>query len=222
MNRGRVRVKICGHTRPADIDASIQAGADAIGVITDVSVETPRAVNRDTARDLLATIPPFVTGVAVTMPENATEALRVVDAVQPDALQVHGPFPPDELQILAARIDIPLIRALAVTDRDAIKVASEHADGILLDNVDDDGGGGTGEQTDWTRAAELVRAVPTPIILAGGLTPDTVADAIRTVRPYGVDVASGVEANGGVKNHDAVHRFVRESMTTAEVSRQCQ
>ncbi len=199
------RVKVCGHTSAEDVAASIAAGVDAVGVIADVPVETPREVDTATAADLLD-LPPFVSGVLVTMPETAAAAIDLVAATDPDALQVHAGLAVEELEAVATAIDIPLIVALSVDDNPAS--IAEVADAILLDSRDEDGAGGTGRTHDWTRAREIRDAVDVPVVLAGGLTPENVAEGIRSVDPYAVDVATGVESSGGIKDHAAVRRFV--------------
>lgn len=210
------RVKVCGHTREADVRASVAAGVDAVGVISDVPVDTPRDVPRERAADLLAAVPPLVTGVLVTMPETVAEARELVAATEPDAVQVHGTLDPDEVEELAARIPQSVLLAL---DHDADLAAyADTADGLVVDSLDAEGGGGTGRTHDWERTAEIVERLDIPVVLAGGLTPENVAEAVETVRPFGVDTASGVEREGGLKDHDAVARFVeraRESWVVA-------
>lgn len=208
------RVKVCGHTRPDDVRASVRAGVDAVGVISEVPVETPRAVSRQQAADLLAEVPPLVTGVLVTMPETVAEARDLVEAVGPDAVQVHGTLDPDAVADLAAAITQPVLVAV---DHDAtLEAYGAAADGLLVDSLDEAGGGGTGRTHDWERTAAVVEALTVPVLLAGGLTPENVAEAVETVGPFGVDTASGVEREGGRKDHDAVERFV-ERATDARV-----
>jgi phosphoribosylanthranilate isomerase len=207
------RVKLCGTTSERDLDAAVDAGADAVGVICDVPVETPREVSVGTARELLARVPPLVTAVLVTMPETPDEAADLAARVEPDAVQVHGQSPGD-LAALRETLSVPLLAGV-----DAAADVAAHAapaDAVVLDSTDEQGGGGTGEVHDWDRAARLVEDLDVPVLLAGGLTPDNVADAVSRVRPFAVDVASGVEREGGVKDHDAMQRFVR-SATRQEV-----
>jgi phosphoribosylanthranilate isomerase len=204
------RVKICGITRERDRDATIAAGADAVGLIAGVTVETPREVSLDRAAALAAGVPPLVTSVLVTMPDDATQARRRVERVRPDAVQVHG-LDPDGV---AALDDTPA-QVVAAVDADADDLAdyATAADAVLVDSLDEQGGGGTGETHDWERTRRHVADLDVPVILAGGLTPDNVAAAVETVDPFGVDVASGVEREGGVKDHDAVGTFVERART---------
>ncbi|WP_276258158.1 phosphoribosylanthranilate isomerase [Haloglomus litoreum] len=203
----RTRTKICGITREADLRTAVAAGADAVGVITDVTVESPRAVTVDRARDLLDAVPPFVTGTLVTMPENAEAAVRLVERLEPDAVQVHG-LAPDRVAALRVRASVPVLPAVDATDA---RRYADAADALVVDSLDDEGGGGTGETHDWERTRDLVTELDVPVVLAGGLTPDNVATAVRTVRPFAVDVASGVEREGGVKDAEAVRAFVRHA-----------
>jgi phosphoribosylanthranilate isomerase len=207
---GRTRVKVCGITSAEDRDVAVAAGADAVGFVAGVTVETPREVALDTAADLVAGVPPFVTSVLVTMPGDAATVRERVERVGPDAVQVHGA----DLELIEALADAPaqVVAAVdAASDTATLATFADAADGLLVDSVDDEGGGGTGETHDWERTRERVADLGAPVILAGGLTPANVADAVATVDPYGVDVATGVERDGGRKDHDAVRRFVYEA-----------
>lgn len=201
------RAKICGITTAADRDVAVAAGADAVGFIVDVSVDTPREIPADRAATLAADTPPFVTTVLVTMPDAVQAAVSLQREVGADAVQVHGTPDPEFVGGLARRIEADVLVAVAADDPE-IEAYATHADALLVDALDDDGGGGTGETTDWERAADLVEALDVPVVLAGGLTPDNVATAIDAVDPYGVDTASGVEREGGRKDASAVRRFV--------------
>ncbi|MFC7077496.1 phosphoribosylanthranilate isomerase [Haloarcula halophila] len=201
------RVKICGVTSAEDREAVVAAGADAVGVIHGVPVETPREVDEGTAERLVGGVPPFVTSVLVTMPATVQEAVRRVDAVEPDTVQVHEGLSPTELGALRRRIAQQVV-AVVDAAADDLGAYAAQADALLVDSVDESGAGGTGETHDWERTRDLVASLDVPVVLAGGLTPENVAEAVETVRPFAVDVASGVEERGGVKNHDAVSRFV--------------
>jgi len=148
-----------------------------------------------------------VTSVLVTMPETVQQAVRRVEAVDPDAVQIHDGLSPAELGALDRRITQQVV-AVVDAEREEIDDYAAAADALLIDSVDDEGAGGTGETHDWERTRELVAHLDTPVVLAGGLTPDNVAEAVATVEPFGVDTASGVEARDGKKDHDAVRRFV--------------
>jgi len=201
------RVKICGVTTAGDRDAAIDAGADAVGFIADVPVETPRELTAETAAELVEGVPPFVTGVLVTMPESVRDAVTLQDRVAADAVQVHGTLTPPEVDALDDRLDVPVLAAVEARDDD-IEAYAAGADALLVDSAGQQGGGGTGETHDWRRTREYARTMDLPIVLAGGLTPDNVTRAVETVRPFGVDVASGVEREGGTKDHEALAEFV--------------
>lgn len=204
-----VRSKICGVTNEADLRAVAESGADAVGVITEVSIDTPREVPPDRAADLVAAAPPFLSTVLVSMPDTATRAVELAGAVAPDAIQLHGEFDDEDVRYVRREARADVITAVDATDPDRVRGYDGVADAILLDSTTEDGAGGTGEIHDWDAARTLVDDCTTPIVLAGGLTPENVADAIRTVEPYAVDVSSGVERTGGEKDHDAVASFVR-------------
>ena len=209
------RVKICGVTDSSDRDAVVAAGADAVGLIHGVPVDTPREVDEGTAETLVDGVPPFVTSVLVTMPTTVQEAVRRIDRVEPDAVQVHDGLSPAELGALDSRITQDII-AVVEAEAPAIEDYADHADALLVDSVDANGGGGTGETHDWERTRDLVDSLDVPIVLAGGPTPENVAEAVETVEPFAVDVASGVESAGGTKDHDAVGRFVRNAKRVSE------
>lgn len=207
MSQG-VRVKVCGHTRPEDITTSVVAGVDAVGVIADVPVETPREVSLERAKTLLAGVPPLVTGVLVSMPETVERAQTLLETVAPDAMQIHGGLDPEAIATLNASTDTEVLVAVDANDPATAEAYADVADALLIDSIAADGGGGTGQPHDWEQTASIVRSVSVPVLLAGGLTPENVADAVTTVDPFGVDVASGVEQTGGHKDADAVAAFV--------------
>jgi len=209
------RVKICGVTDTEDRDAVVTAGADAVGIIHGVPVDTPREVDAGTAETIANGVPPFVTSVLVMMPTTVQEAVRRIDRIEPDAVQVHDGLSPAELGALNNRITQDIV-AVVEADAPAIEDYATHADALLVDSVDADGGGGTGETHDWERTRDLVDSLDVHIVLAGGLTPENVTEAVETVEPFAVDVASGVESAGGMKDHDAVGRFVRNAKQASE------
>jgi phosphoribosylanthranilate isomerase len=201
------RAKICGITREDDLTAAVEAGADALGFTAAVTVDTPREVSVERAAELVASVPPFVTTVLVTMPETVEAAADAVRVVGADAVQVHGTLGPDELRALRRQTATKVVAAVDATDDD-IEAYAGAADALLVDSVDEQGAGGTGETHDWERTATLVADLDVPVVLAGGLTPENVAAAVETVDPFAVDVASGVEREGGVKDHAAIRQFV--------------
>jgi phosphoribosylanthranilate isomerase len=212
---GPVRVKVCGLTDRTDLRVAVDAGADAIGLVSGVSVDTPRAVPADRARELADAVPPFVTSVLVTMPDSAAECVDLAERVGVDAVQVHGDLPPEEVGRLRGAFDGDVLLA---TDHATAPEYADAVDGLVVDSVDEAGAGGTGRTHDWERTREVVHELDVPVVLAGGLVPSNVADAVRVVRPFAVDVASGVEREDrpGRKDGDAVRAFVRRAKRTGE------
>jgi phosphoribosylanthranilate isomerase len=205
------RVKVCGITRDADLDLAVDAGADAIGLIADVPVDTPREISPDDARRLAARVPPFVASVLVTMPTDPERAIDIARDVAPDVLQLHADLSPGDVADIAAATDASILQTVDAANLDAAHRYDDVADALLVDSTDEAGGGGTGRTHDWAATRELRDVVESPVVLAGGLTPDNVQDAIEAVDPYAVDVASGVEAAGGEKDPAAVRAFVRNA-----------
>ncbi len=210
-----MRAKICGVTREDDLRAAVDAGADAVGFITDVSVDTPREIDPGRAADLAAAAPPFVTTTLVMMPDSPERAVELAATVRPDVLQLHGSFDADELRFVRAETAAKLVMSVSADDPTVARDYDDVVDALLVDSVTDEGAGGTGETHDWEATRDLAADLDSPVVLAGGLTPDNVAEAVETVAPYGVDVASGVESDGGVKDHDAVRAFVRNAYRAA-------
>ncbi|WP_251343017.1 phosphoribosylanthranilate isomerase [Haloplanus halophilus] len=206
-----VRSKICGVTTEADLRAVSEAGADAVGIVTEVSVDTPREVAPDRAADLVAAAPPFLSTVLVTMPDSPSRAVELAGAVTPDAVQIHGGFDVEDVRYVRREARTDVITAVDAADIARARAHDDVADAVLIDSTTDSGAGGTGETHDWGAAADLVDDLSAPVVLAGGLTPENVAEAARTVGPYAVDVSSGVERRGGEKDHEAVRAFVRNA-----------
>jgi len=211
------RVKICGMKDLDSIMTAVKYGADAVGFITEVPVSTPRKIDRETARELVASTPPLVSTVMVCMPDNLENALELARFVQPDAVQVHSSMSREDLRALKEITGVKLIKTIHIDGRtdvgttvDEINGLDNIADAILLDTKIDGKTGGTGIVHDWARSFEITLNSSLPVILAGGLNPGNVADAVRTIRPYGVDTASGVET-GGVKDEDKVMMFINNA-----------
>ena len=203
-----VRVKVCGVTNEADLRAVESAGADAVGAIADVTVDTPREVSLDTAATLFDAAPPFLTTTLVTMPETVEDAVDTAERVGPDVLQLHGGFSKTDLEAIRERIDADLVAVVDAAEPERARAVAPAVDAVLVDSLDDEEAGGTGETHDWEATAAVVETLDAPVILAGGLTPENVAEAVEIVQPYAVDVASGVERTGGEKDHEAVRAFV--------------
>ena len=193
-------VKICGITRLEDAEAAVAAGASAIGFI--FWPNSPRFVEPHRARKIAAALPPFVTTVGVFVNQPLEYVNGVARLVGVGAVQLHG----DETPEFAASVAAPVIKALSV-GADVRLWRSRVR--LLLDVHDPVARGGTGRTIDWAAAADL--AAQRDILLAGGLTPDNVADAVARVRPFGIDVSSGVERAPGIKDHQRL-RALFEAM----------
>jgi phosphoribosylanthranilate isomerase len=203
------RVKVCGVTSERDLSLAVDAGADAVGFIADVPVETPREVDSGTAADLVAAAPPFVTTTLVLMPESPSHAVTLARTIQPDVLQLHCEFDREELQFVRAESSTKVVVTVDASEGDRAHDLDDVVDALLVDSTTDEGAGGTGETHDWEATRDLAADLDSPVVLAGGLTPENVGEAVRTAAPYGVDVASGVESEGGTKDPAAVRGFVR-------------
>lgn len=199
----RTRIKICGITRPEDGLEAARLGADAIGLV--FYGPSPRCVTVEQAQAVLAALPPFVTSVGLFVNAGAEEVRQVLGQVPLDLLQFHG----DESPAYCAGFGRPYIKALRM--REGIDLAAEAghyagARGLLLDTYQAGTPGGTGTTFDWQR---VPTDLPLPVILAGGLDAVNVAEAVRTVRPYAVDVSGGVEQGKGIKSAAKMAAFIR-------------
>jgi phosphoribosylanthranilate isomerase len=200
-----VRVKICGITRAQDLHAACAAGADALGFV--FYEKSPRHLTIDAAAALVRELPPFVQAVGLFVDAEPAFIEAVLRTVPLDLLQFHG----DETPADCARVGRPFIKAVRVNrDTDLLKCAAdfEAARGLLLDAFVAGVPGGTGERFDWNL---IPPDLPKPVILSGGLAPDNVAEAVRTVRPWAVDVSSGVEATKGIKDAHKIAQFIAKA-----------
>ncbi|MFT4174580.1 MAG: phosphoribosylanthranilate isomerase [Rhodocyclaceae bacterium] len=197
----RTRIKICGLTREEDVGAATTAGADAIGLV--FYAPSPRAVDIERARALCRVVPPFVSVVGLFVNEDPGRVREILAEVPLSLLQFHG----DESVADCERYDRPYLKAARVrADLDLINYAAgfPSARGLLLDAFVDGYGGG-GQTFDWS----LIPAdLPLPVILSGGLAPHNVEHAVRHVRPWAVDVSSGVEAGKGIKDAALIRAFI--------------
>lgn len=211
-----MKVKICGIRSDRDLETAINAGADAVGFITEVPVDSPRKITLSEASGLIAKVPLFVTSVLVIMPENAREAIDMIRISKPAAVQIHNSLPIPEL-IKIKETGVKLIKTIPVSKHgqqtmllDTIRDLSGIADAVLLDTVLDGKTGGTGVPHDWELSGKVVIDSCMPVILAGGLNPSNVTEAVKCVRPYAVDTASGVETDGR-KDEKKVIDFIRNA-----------
>jgi phosphoribosylanthranilate isomerase len=187
-------VKICGITRREDALAAVGAGARAIGFV--FWPDSPRAVDPYRARAIVSSLPPFIATVGVFVNQPVEHVNAVAALVRLSAVQLHG----DESPAFAARMLRPVVKAIPMTGGASGSTAQWNRRVVLLlDAHDPARRGGTGHTIDWAAAAAI--ASERQVLLAGGLTPENIADAVRLVRPFGVDVSSGVEDAPGIKNH---------------------
>jgi len=197
----KVRVKICGITRAEDAALAVELGASALGFV--FWPDSPRCVSVEHAREIAAMVPPFVARVGVFVDASPEEVARIVRAVRLDAVQLHG----DEPVGRYLSWDTRLIKAVRLDSDDAVDRAADLPVHVtpLVDAAYMIRRGGTGQIADWDRAAAL--SLRRPIMLAGGLVADNVIGAIRKVRPWAVDVSSGVESAPGVKSAERMTQF---------------
>jgi phosphoribosylanthranilate isomerase len=195
------RVKICGITNLKDALFAAEAGVDALGFV--FYAQSPRCITPDRVQEIILHLPPFVAKVGVFVNEELDRVKEIMAYCSLDYAQLHGDEMPEQVAALAPRA----IKAVQVRSAaDVERLSDYRAAAYLLDAYHPTKHGGTGEAFDWELAVEAKSHGP--IILAGGLTPDNVADAIKRVHPYAVDVSSGVEAAPGIKDHQKVQRFI--------------
>jgi phosphoribosylanthranilate isomerase len=207
----RTRVKICGITRTEDARLVVESGADAIGLV--FYSKSPRFVSTTQVAEINQVVPAFVSTVALFRDADEAYIQSVLEQVDIDLIQFHG----SEHAGFCEQFDRPYIKALGMKSAECdsdylndqiLKYSSAKA--VLLDGHAPGEAGGTGEAFDWTAIGSVSRSTGTAIILAGGLSPENVRHAIETVKPYAVDVSSGVESSPGIKSKDKVSAFMRE------------
>jgi phosphoribosylanthranilate isomerase len=201
----RTKVKICGITNAEDAVAAAEAGADALGFI--FYQKSPRYIVPAVAAQIIAGLPPLITPVGVFVNEGLATVRSIMDTCGLAMAQLHG----DEPAMYCRELSRPAMKAFRLKDRGSLLALAEYQGrggvrGFVLDTFSEVAYGGTGQVTDWALAAEVAKTAS--VLLAGGLTPDNVADAIRSVRPYAVDVSSGVESVPGKKDHEKLRAFL--------------
>jgi phosphoribosylanthranilate isomerase len=200
----QVKVKVCGMTSLQDARVAVEEGADAVGFI--FYKKSPRSVTMKLVREIVLELPPFVDTVGVFVDETAEQVNKIADYCNLDLIQLHG----DESPAFCKRMRRRVIKAFRVKDMQSVKkLSSFQVSGFLLDTFSENLHGGTGKVFDWNLALPAKKFGP--VIMAGGLTPNNVQQAIRQVRPYGVDVCSGVESEPGVKDHKKVRAFLKNA-----------
>ena len=196
------RIKCCGMTRVEDALLAARLGADAIGLV--FAARSPRWLDLQQAKLIRHVLPPFVATVALFMDDDAALVHEVIDAVQPELLQFHG----QESDAWCTQFGRRYLKAIAMGEGEAALSRLRdypHAAGLLLDGHGLGEAGGSGRAFDWSR---MPAGLAQPLILAGGLNPGNVADAIRIARPWAVDVASGIEASPGIKDAAKMTAFI--------------
>ena len=207
----RTRAKICGITRVQDIKAVVDAGADAIGFV--FFPPSPRSVNKAEAIALVQAVPTYVQVVGLFVNATADEIAEILKDVHLDILQFHGDESPEQCQQIANHVRRRWYKAIQVkpdsTSAEMIETIQQYqqvgASAMLLDAWHPELKGGTGHRFDWTQFPKL----DIPLILAGGLTPENVEDAIHTTGAYAVDVSGGVESSKGIKDQQLIERFMQ-------------
>jgi phosphoribosylanthranilate isomerase len=215
------RVKVCGMGSKRDVDMAISCGADAVGFITEVPVDTPRKIDLETAATLISSVPYFVDSVLVIMPEDGQQAVDMIDRTKPDVVQLHRSLQVSDLEFIRNNTNIGVIKTFSIpvgTQNVAEELITQIndlierdlVDGILLDSSTPGKVGGTGKTHDWSISRQIVENVEIPVMLAGGLGPGNVRDAVVSVSPYAVDTVSGIETDGR-KDEEKMCRFVKEA-----------
>ena len=199
----RTRVKICGITRRQDAEFAIEMGTDALGLV--FYSPSPRAVTIAQAKEIVEGLPPFVSVVALFVDAQVEQVNLCLQALPIDMLQFHG----EESVEYCEQFDKPYLKAIRMRDDiDLSELATRYASAsaLLLDSYQPGVPGGTGLAFDWS----MIKGIDKPIILAGGLTVENVAMAIKQVKPYAVDVSGGVEQSKGIKDQQKIHAFMQE------------
>ena len=205
-----VKVKICGITNLADAQAAVEAGADMLGFI--FAEKSPRRVSVETIAEISRQLPPHIVRVGVFVNPTEEFVMQAVTACGLNLLQFHGDEPPE----FCTQFGMMSMKAFRVRDAESLRaLPNYHTDAWLLDTFSGKNLGGTGETFNWELAVEAKKN-GRPIFLAGGLTPENVADAVRLVQPFAVDVSSGVETRPGQKDHVKIRLFVQAANGTGQ------
>jgi phosphoribosylanthranilate isomerase len=209
-----VKVKICGITGEEDLEAACRLGADMVGFVVGVP-SSPRNLRLEQAESLFSLVPENVKSVLVTVPSSLEQVIKAYNLLKPDIIQIHSE---NFLSLRLLKEKMPrtaLIKTVPVTGAETVEKAAceaSFADGILADSYAAGKHGGTGHVHNWNISKLLRDAIyPKPLILAGGLNPANVLKAVETVKPYAVDVSTGVESNPGVKDPAKMEAFIRKA-----------
>lgn len=200
----QTRIKFCGLTRQQDVQQAVALGVDALGFV--FVKASAREIDIDTAISLVSQVPPFVIKVGLFMNAQVADVENVIKHVKLNLLQFHG----DEDEAFCKQFNMPYIKAVPMASTSSLEDFCDRyatATGFILDSHAQGQMGGSGEKFAWS---EIPKNLNKPIILAGGLTVDNVAEAIRVVRPYAVDVSSGIETSKGIKDPAKMEQFIKE------------
>jgi phosphoribosylanthranilate isomerase len=217
-----IHVKICGiRRRIEDALAAIEYGADALGFLVGQEHTSPDFLDASDAGAIVQALPPDVSVVLVTHFVDPDDIIGLAMSINVAAIQLHGDTSPTQAAIIKRRLPhLKTYKAIHVIDTESIDTAMQYistVDGLVLDTINVSTGqvGGTGQTHDWSISRQIVEQLPIPVILAGGLNPDNVGEAIRHVRPYGVDVNSGTKGSDGYKDHAKLKRFIDNARSSA-------
>lgn len=191
-----MKIKFCGFTRQEDVDTAVKLGVDALGFI--FYKASPRYIEPEKAAKIISTLPPFVQSVGVFVNHSAAEIQRITNSCQLDILQLHGDESPDFCESVSSKV-IKAFRVSTEADLEPIAAYKGKVSAILLDTKSSKGYGGTGEVFDWDLAIK-VKKFDIPLILSGGLNAQNIKKAIETVKPYALDLSSGIESSPGIKD----------------------
>jgi len=216
-----VRVKVCGLMREIDVKACIELGVDAVGFVVEYPIPVPWNLTRKRARELMSLVYPFVSRVLVTS-GDLKKILELVRFLRPDVLQLHGEEDPTLVRRIVKRLrneGVRVIKAFSIDvsrqpnvedlSSKAIELQNCGIDALVVDSKTGKMPGGTGVVLDWKMARTIREKLDIPMILAGGLNPSNVKKAIQIVKPYGVDVLTGVEVSPGIKDYEKIKAFVK-------------
>jgi phosphoribosylanthranilate isomerase len=204
-------IKVCGIQNPGEALGCAAAGANTIGMLVGLTHTAEDGITPEAAREIVSALPSGIRAVMVTHLADPGEIARIADLTGASTIQLHGDTQIPGIKRLRALVPgVKLIKAVHVTGEESVAQAveyAEQADMLVLDSRSEDRLGGTGKTHDWSISRRIVSAVKVPVILAGGLNPENVAEAIETVRPAGIDANSGLEHPDGSKDFDKVKKF---------------
>lgn len=209
-----MKVKICGIRRIEDALAAANAGADALGFLVGQKHTSPDFLTPEEAKKIVTSLPPFVSSVLVTHLEDSKEVLNLIRDIGVSTVQIHSEMSPDDILLIRRAIpSLRILKSFHVTSAEVLGYGDPYlpvVDGFVLDSLNLKTGqvGGTGLTHDWNLSASIVKRYSKPVLLAGGLNPDNVEEAIRVVQPFGVDVNSGTKGADGFKDPMKVREFV--------------